>query len=255
MKIISLIKAMVPICLAVCIVSVSSSADAKATEDEWQFTLSPLFLWGVSIDGSSQIGPAELPLDLSFTDDILENMGAVFTVHFEARKKDLTLFTEYQYLDLEPSASIPNGPSVDIDFTAQLAEFGAGYRITTWGNTDIEPIIGARWTSQDIGVSLQIGGPSIIDSDNDWWDFFVGLRTFTRFNEKWTLIARGDIGGGGSDFVWNLAFMVDYKLKEWCSVFAGLRFLDYDYDSGSGKNHYAYDATQQGPLAGISFYW
>jgi hypothetical protein len=46
MKIISLIKAMVPICLAVCIVSVSSSADAKATEDEWAIHLIPIVLVG-----------------------------------------------------------------------------------------------------------------------------------------------------------------------------------------------------------------
>ena len=254
MKFKSLIKAMEPICLAVCIVLVSNTVNAKSPEDEWQFTLAPLFLWGVNINGDAQIGPVTAPLDLDFTDDILENLGAVFTVHFEARKRDLTLFAEYQYVDLEPSASIPNGPSVDIDFTTQLAEFGAGYRVATWGITDIEPIIGTRWTSQDVGVSLQVG-PSLIESDNDWWDFFVGVRTFTHFNEKWTLISRGDIGGGGSDFVWNLSFIVDYKFKEWCSVFAGYRWLDYDYSSGSGKNHYAYDALQQGPLAGISFYW
>jgi hypothetical protein len=32
--------------------------------------------------------------------------------------------------------------------------------------------------------------------------------------------------------------------------------MDYDYDNGkNGLNGYAYDATQQGPLAGINLYW
>jgi len=118
--------------------------------DEWQFKLAPLFLWGVNLDGTTSIGPVSTPLDLGFTDDVFENLGAVFTVHFEAKKNDLTLFAEYQYVQLEPTASIANGPSVDVDFTIQTAEFGTGYRIATWGITDVEPITGVRWTYQDL---------------------------------------------------------------------------------------------------------
>ena len=32
-------------------------ARASPNSDEWQFSLSPLFLWGMNIDGYSQIGP------------------------------------------------------------------------------------------------------------------------------------------------------------------------------------------------------
>ena len=83
---------------SVIVLSLTSAAAAPdRNSDEWQFTLAPLFLWGMNIDGSSQVGPVEAPLDLSFTDDIFENLSAVFTVHFEAYKNDLTLFAEYQY--------------------------------------------------------------------------------------------------------------------------------------------------------------
>jgi len=49
--------------------------------------------------------------------------------------------------------------------------------------------------------------------------------------------------------------MFDYRFRDWGSVFLGYRWMDFDYSSGSGINHYAYDATQQGPLAGLMFYW
>jgi len=222
--------------------------------DEWQFKLAPLFLWGVNLDGTTSIGPVSTPLDLGFTDDVFENLGAVFTVHFEAKKNDLTLFAEYQYVQLEPTASIANGPSVDVDFTIQTAEFGTGYRIATWGITDVEPITGVRWTYQDLEATPR-GGPQLVDSNENWWDFFGGVRLSTHFNDKWTLISRGDIGAGSSDLVWNLFFMADYKFKDWGSAFFGYRWMDYDYDSGSGQDRYAYDALQQGPLAGIAFYW
>jgi len=232
----------------------SSVAASNRSSDEWQFTLAPLFLWGMNVDGSAQIGPVSAPLQLDFKDDVLENLGAVFTLHFEAKKQDLALFAEYQYVKLEPTTSIPNGPSVDIDFTIQAAEFGAGYRVTTWGNTDVEPILGVRWAYQDLGTQIQ-GGPTLVDSNESWWDAFGGVRFWTHFTDTITLISRGDIGAGGSNFVWNVSFILDYQFKKWGSVFFGYRWLDYDYDSGSGPSRYAYDALQQGPLAGLAFHW
>ncbi len=245
-------------CFCITVIVFCSVTQALAARDrnpdEWQFTLAPLFLWGMNIDGDASIGPATAPLELNFKDDVFENLGAVFTVHFEAKKNDLALFAEYQYVNLDPSSSIPNGPTIDIDFTIQAAEFGAGYRVVTWGNTDVEPIIGVRWAYQDLEATPS-GGPTLVDSGDDWWDAFAGVRLWTHFNDRWTLISRGDIGAGGSDFVWNLSFIVDYQVKNWVSVFFGYRWMDYDYDSGSGKERYAYDALQQGPLAGLSFRW
>ena len=254
MKMKTLQKAALPICLSVCIAGSAMAADAKSSDDEWHFTLVPLFLWGVSIDGTSQIGPVSAPLDLTFTDDILENMSAVFTVHFEAQKRDWTLFAEYQYLDLDPSVETSAGPNVGIDFQSQLGELGVAYKVATFGINDLEVLGGARYSRQDMKVNLN-PGPVLVDVTETWWDGFAGLRIFTHISDSWTFIGRGDIGGGGSDFVWNLVAMFDYQFKDWGSVMFGYRWLDYDYDSGSGIDRYAYDALQQGPLAGLSFYW
>ena len=83
-------------------------AETSASDDEWHFMVAPLFLWGLSIDGTAEIGPATLPLNLDFKDDIIENLAAVFTIHFEARKKDWTIFAEYQYAELDPSMATPS---------------------------------------------------------------------------------------------------------------------------------------------------
>ena len=48
MKIKSLVKSMVPVCLSIYIAVPSMAADTKSAEDEWQFTLAPLFLWGMN---------------------------------------------------------------------------------------------------------------------------------------------------------------------------------------------------------------
>ena len=247
-------KAVLHIYLSICIAGSAIAADAKSSDDEWHFTLSPLFLWGMNIDGTSQIGPVTAPLDITFTDDVLENLAAVFTVHFEAQKGDWTLFAEYQYVNLDPSIETPSVASAEIDFKNQLGELGVAYKIATFGINDLQVLGGARYTRQDLEVNLN-PGPVLVDVTETWWDGFAGLRIFTHISDSWTFIGRGDIGGGGSDFVWNLVGMVDYQFKDWGSVFVGYRWMDYDYDSGSGFDHYGYDALQQGPLAGLIFHW
>lgn len=254
MKIKFLKKAVLPICLSVCIAGSTMAADTKSPDDEWHFTLAPLFLWGMNIDGTSQIGPVSAPLDLTFTDDIVENLAAVFTIHFEAQKRNWTLFAEYQYVDLDPSVETPSGVDAAIDFKDQLGELGVAYKFATLGINDLEVLGGVRYTRQDLDVKLG-PGVQLLDVSEDWWDGFAGLRIFTHISDNWTFIGRGDIGTGGSDFVWNLVGMIDYQFKEWGSVFFGYKWMDYDYDSGSGLDRYAYDALQQGPLAGLSFHW
>ena len=63
------------------------STEVYASDDEWEFALAPLFLWGVNLDGESTINGKAADMDLDFG-DILDNLDAVFTVHFEARKAD-----------------------------------------------------------------------------------------------------------------------------------------------------------------------
>ena len=46
---------------------------AIAADDGWNFMLSPMFLWGKSIEGSQQIGPKSSELDLKFKDEIFES--------------------------------------------------------------------------------------------------------------------------------------------------------------------------------------
>ena len=254
MKMKSLQKTALTVCITVCMAGSAIAADPKSSGDEWHFSLSPLFLWGMNIDGTSQVGPVTAPLDLTFTDDILENLSAVFTVHFEAQKRDWTFFAEYQYVDLDPSVETPAGPNAAINYKNQLGELGVAYRVATFGINDLEMLGGARITSQDLDVKIG-PGVQLLDVSETWWDGFFGLRIFTHISENWTFIGRGDIGTGGSDFVWNLVGMFDYQFKDWGSVFLGYKWMDYDYESGSGMDRYAYDALQQGILAGLSIHW
>lgn len=237
----------------------AAMAESTSKEsDEWQFEFAPLFLWGMSLKGSSTVGTSTVPLDLSFKDSVLENISAVLTFHFETRKGRWGGFAEFQYVDLEPTAEINNGPKLDVSVISKLAEAGATYRV--WGEPrrGLELLGGARWYNVDMDVGLDAGGPNLVSVNESWADGFVGARLIWALSPKWTFEGRADIGGGpigSSDHVWNLSGFFDYRHSELLSAFAGYRVLDVDYSTGSGRKEFAWDVRQQGPLAGLNFHW
>jgi hypothetical protein len=248
--------------LSMALVLATASTRADAAEEEWEFALSPLFLWGMSIDGDATINGNTAPLDLEFKDDILDNMEAVFTLHFEARRGDWTLFSEYQYIDLQPDVGGTRGPvtaDIGITFEATMWELGAAWAFHNDASTRWELLGGARYSDQEISADVDISTPfpdlgvnKKLDGGDDWWHGFGGLRVFQSLSEKWTFIGRADLGYGGSDnSATNLVAMFDYRFRDWGSAFVGYRRLDWDYESSD----YGFDAVQQGPLAGLTIHW
>jgi hypothetical protein len=230
---------------------------AAIADDDWEFMVAPLFLWGMSIDGESAIDGNALPLDLSFNDDVLDNLNAAFSLHFEARKNDLLLFAEYQHVNLDPSFDASIGPatiSASIDFEVNMAEFGAGYTLSNDDLTRWEIIGGLRWTEHDLDVDLDAPPPlpSRIQGGDDWYQGFAGGRVTTQLGEKWQLLARADYGYGGSNNdALHFSALVDYRFKNWGSAFFGYRYMEVNYED----NGYLYDAKQQGPQIGVAIHW
>ena len=232
---------------------------------DWEFTLSPLFLWGMGISGDATIGDVTAPLDIAFS-DIFSNLEAVFTLHFEARKDKWTIFSEIQYVDLGPEVTVSMGPVsavADIGFKDTMIELGGTYAFRETQNTRWEVLGGVRYTDQDVDVDVTLTFPPpdneqniVMDGGDNWSHAIVGARFFGTMSNEWTFIARTDIGYGGSDNkAFNATIMFDYQFKNWGSVFVGYRYLKYDFDNDKTEDTYAYDAYQTGPLAGLSIHW
>jgi len=236
--------------------SIAHANGGNSTDGQWEFSLAPLFLWAQGIEGHSEIGPTRSPLDVTF-EDALDNLEATFTIHYEMKRDALTLFAEYQYVDLGPTAEGPMDIELDIGFKDTIAELGVGYWVFGTDRTDWEVIGGARYTKQDMDVSVK-NGPQLVSVDEDWWVGFFGGRFAAQLSKNWTFTARADfgVGSGETNRIWNLNAMFDYRFRDWGSVFAGYKWMDYNYEnSDKGLSHFAYDATQQGPLVGLNFHW
>jgi hypothetical protein len=232
----------------------------------WEYSVAPLYLWGKAINGAASIGPLEAPLDIGFKDDILENLETGFAIHFEAKQGDLTLFAEYNYAKLDPSAEAAVGPVVigaDIKFRDTMAELGFGYAFWNSDTTSWEVLGGIRYMEQELDVRLNLPDvlpiplPDKISGGDDWTHGFGGFRVTTQLSQNWSLRARADYGyrDGDNTAISGLGFL-DYRFRDWGSFFAGYRYLDTEYSNGrSGNKGYSFDADQQGPIVGVNFYF
>ncbi len=218
-----------------------------ADSDEWQFTIAPLYLWAVGIEGDVSIGPVTAPVDVSFR-DLFDNLSGAFTLHVEARKKEWNVLADYMFVGLEPDATLSTGTPLDVNLDMQIGELGGTYLLTK-SSPFVEVLAGARYQNIDMKATS-----TPVSVDESWWDGFVGARITGQWG-NWKVVGRGDVGGGGSDLVWNVSLLGDYRFKKWGSVYAGYRVLDYDYSSGSGASRFVFDTRLQGPLLGLAFYF
>lgn len=249
--------------VAACVAAAPFSASA-ADAGEWEFAVSPMYLWAKSVEANTSAGGNESPLELDFKNDILENLDAAFALHFEARKDRLGLFLEYNFARLDPSIKGGLGPIEirgDVNYEDTMWEGGATWAFAESDSTRWEVLGGLRYYDQDVEIKLSTSGPGLlpgrtISVGDDWVHPFGGLRVITRLSDRWTFRARADVGYEDSD---NQALqgiaLFDYRFRDWGSAFVGYRYLDMDFDNGSsGRRQYSFDGDQQGPAVGFTFY-
>ncbi len=114
-------------------------------------------------------------------------------------------------------------------------------------------IYGVRYW--EIDTEIRLNGVFVTDGSQDWVDGFVGGRVFSDLTDNWMLIARGDIGAGGSDLTWNISTMLVRNFQGRTSLAFGYRFLDVDYEDGSGADLFKFDVQMSGPIVGLNISW
>ncbi len=219
---------------------------------QWEHNLA-LYLWTISLEGDQVIRGNPIEVDTSFS-DILSDLDAAFTVHYEGKKDKWMVLFDVNWGKLGPET-----PPVVEDLEVQFAfiELGGGYLV----REHLYLLFGARYITLDLEAVIG-GGPLpaplptvLLEGDQDWVDPYVGLRYDYPFADKWSVILRGDIGGFGvgSDLAWNVAVLLERDLSRRTSILGGIGYLDVDYEDGEGDNLFAYDMTHRGAILAFNF--
>ena len=222
-----------------------------SAEEEWEYTLAPLFLWATGLEGESQIGPVTAPVSLEFS-DALDNLDTAFTFHFEANKGNKGILVTLLHLSLDPESSLPNGAPLSTEITNNVLEVAGIYRPK---NTEtLELLYGLRYSEYDMDATID-PAPKATLADEDWIDGFIGLRTNIDVSDKSRFILRGDVGGGDSNLTWSASGLFNYRFTDNFSASFGYRWLTYDFETGSGADRFTYDITYEGPVMAAVFNW
>jgi opacity protein-like surface antigen len=245
--------------IAACGVFLAAASTAAAAD--WEHRLTP-YLWMAGMEGSQTIGtplgPLTADLDLSFG-DIWDNLELGGMLRYRGQTGKWLVMADSIYMDLEAKGG-RKGNLIDIDAkikAKQLAlEADLGYQVAE----RVAVYAGLRYNDidQDIAVTTS-GGPSpgtrTAGASESWIDPVVGVALESPLGQRWSVQLLGDIGGFGigSDFAWQLVGSLRYQASERISVVGAYRYIDMDYEDGSGTDLFGYDMSLSGPALGVSF--
>ena len=245
------LKKTVLLALILLLIPVYGAADQQG---DWEFSLAPLYLWAMSIEGDLGVRARNAQASVGF-DQIWDNLEGVFTVRFNTLyKRKFGLVFDYNYLDLGTEA-VTDLVKASASFKSQIINLAGSYRFIDGPHT-LDGAVGIRYTKLETKIQLRNAGVTL-DGDQDWVDPVVGLRYDYNFTDKWTLRLYGDVGGFGaaSDFTWQALGLIDFQPWKNVAFVAGYRAIGTDYETGSGTDQFSYDATVHGPVVGVDIRW
>jgi len=239
----------------------SPAPTAPAEDSKWHFVVAPYF-WMSGLSGEVSFkGIPPQSVDASFS-EIMDHFDIGYLLHFEAQKKRLGLALDTVFLKLSADVATDQPVLGQLGLTAEmrqrLSDLFGFYRLARGGKESGNPafadvLVGIRF----VGTSAQIEGQNFASTKQtlDWVDAMIGFRGALPLGRRATLDAEADISGFGSKFTYQLEGLLRLHVSKRWSLGAGYRYLDIDYDKGSGTERKLYDVAYKGPLVAIAFAW
>lgn len=242
--------------VAAALAALMGCSAAGAADEGWEHTVA-FYMVGASMDGDTGIGDVTADVDVSFG-DILDNLEFGAMAAYRGERGPWAVVADLIYMKLEQqkdNLGPLGGSRATVDSDQTIFELDGSYELSE----QLSTYAGLRYW--DLSVDLQVvgGGPlgetRARSADEDWVDPLVGLRYVWPLGERWSLIAKGDVGGFGigSDFAWQASAFASWAFAEHASLLFGVRFLDVDYEDGSGNRKFTWDVLQGGPSAGLAW--
>lgn len=218
----------------------------------WTFSVN-LYGWAAGLEGKVRTIPPLPAVDVNVSfGDVLENLNVALMGTFEARYDRFILFTDLIYSSLSPDkaftvAGFPGRATIDSEAFIGLA--AVGYRVVDTTNFSLDAFVGLRGFAMSNTITLETAGVSVAYGKSEqWMDGVVGARLRYSLTSQLFAVAMGFVGGGSSDYQWDVYGGLGYSFSDRWSAFAGYRAMKVDYEKG----RFVYDALQHGPLLGVN---
>ena len=212
--------------------------------NHWTFDVS-LFGLAAGMSGNVTVKGVPSDVDVGF-DKIWDHLKFGAMGSARVGYGPWALSTEVVYMDLEGT----KGP---FTATAQqwLVQPALEYRFCQY----FEAYAGTRYNN----IALELNGPlgRNPSGTHEWWDPVVGGQVSLPVWKTISFQVKGDIGGFdvGSKLTWQAFPYFNWQISKLASLQAGYRFLDTDYETGSGLNKFKYDMLTSGPQVGFALHF
>lgn len=230
----------------------SHAADKASTADGWQASLTP-YVWAAGFDGDVAALPPlpTVSVDASFG-DIIENTDIAAMLAGELRNGRFAILGDFVYTALSADGSTPGGLFSGVDFETDTTILSgvAAYRFYETGTISLDGFAGLRawWVSTDVELRGDLLATRQRSYDESWADGIVGMQLNTDLGNGFALNLLGDVGGGGSDFTWEIRGGLAYTVNDWLLARAGYRHLAVDYENDA----FVWDVELSGPIVGAT---
>jgi hypothetical protein len=259
----------------------AESKEALKGYDEWHVLLNP-YGWLFGLQGDVTARGRDVPVSLTIDDTLklIDEIELMFLGRFEVSKGPWGFLFDGVFVQMEDSAergrdiqipilvrpTIPLRGRISLISEISITEAALSYDVYTSSHLVdnmpdliLEVLAGPRYTFLRTKAHLSLQLPRRIltldaDKTRDWVDPFVGGHVQWRPAANWILGFRTDVGGFtlSSDVAVNLNAEVAYRINRWLLINGGYRALYTDYETGSGKDKFAYNMWMHGPWMGVA---
>jgi hypothetical protein len=230
---------------ALCAFALAASAYAQSVGSaRWAVELTP-YLWAAGLDGDTAANGAGSEIDTDYRFFSLENLDFTLGTAVEARKGRWGMLYDAMVVDF--SDAFERSPGSEVEISGGFME-AAGALAATNGRP-LELVFGVRYVTLE--ATVDVAPVPRADARETWLDPLVGLRYAHAFNDRWSVMVRGDIGGFGvsSELAMNAAATFGWRVGDKLTLRGGYRVLQMDFDGDS----LVLDAILQGYVVGASW--
>jgi hypothetical protein len=234
-----------------------------AMDGKWHFTVAPYF-WFSGIKGDVSVkGLPSVPIEISFS-EAMSNFHFGFLGAFEGRKDRWGFALDTFYLDLHVPVQGTIAGRSDLEATVKdlVTEGDVFYRVASGGRKDnpatLDLLVGARYYDTSAQLNATFPYQGVVAGEKrglSWTDAVTGLRFRAPLGSRAAFLGRADVAFFGSKITWNLTGDLAVGLSERWTVGAGWRYLDIDYEKGSGATASVVNLAYSGPRIWGAYSW
>jgi len=257
-----------------------AQAPAEFDPTQWTYAVT-LYGWFPNVNGDFRYerpGGGGTVNAESGPSSYLEDLRFAFFLAGEARRDRWSIFTDFNYLNLDPDKaalkSVTVGPSnfpitgsaqgnVGINLKGAVWTLVGGYTMARggWGNVDaiggfrylnmdttLEWSLGAQVSTPGGGVGLARNGS--VTGGTSLWNAVAGVRGRILLGEgRWYVPYYLDVGTGDSNLTWQGMAGIGYSFGRW-DLLAAYKYLSFDQGSNGPVIQ---KLSFGGPAVGVTF--